>query len=250
MGVEAARNALADAAGRRSRRAMLLFATADPGVPRQDERHRDPRRARPRRGGRRVRRRRVGAFGRSARCGSAADVDRADARRALRRAHRAARGRRRARRRRRRGRASCSRPTAPTPTQAQVLGRGAATLEFLDRWRLPGERASHVWEERFGEHAYVPLAQAAFADACKAAGVDARRARPRDRHRRALPRRARRCAKSLGVRPEALVDDLTASIGNTGAAHSGHRAQRAVLERAAAGPAHRGRLRSPTVPTS
>ena len=52
-----------------------------------------------------------------------------------------------------------------------MLGRGASTLEFLDRWRLPGEPAAHVWEERFGEHAYVPLAQAAFADACKAADI-------------------------------------------------------------------------------
>jgi hydroxymethylglutaryl-CoA synthase len=101
-----------------------------------------------------------------------------------------------------------------------VLGRGSSTLEFLDRWRLPGQRSSHVWEERFGEHAYVPLAQAAFADACKAAdltpdaidhlivtGV----------HARAL----RAISRGLGTRPDALVDDLIAAVGNTGTAHPG-----------------------------
>ncbi len=52
--------------------------------------------------------------------------------------------------------------------------RGAsATAEFLDRWRLPGESASRVWEERFGEHAYVPLGEAALTEALKSAGVTA-----------------------------------------------------------------------------
>ena len=47
---------------------------------------------------------------------------------------------------------------------------GSATEEFLDRWRLPGRRGSRVWEERFGEHAYLPLADAGFAAALKQAG--------------------------------------------------------------------------------
>ena len=55
--------------------------------------------------------------------------------------------------------------------QLRPLGSASASLEFLDRWRLPGERASHVWEERFGEHVYVPLVQEAFAAACKDAGI-------------------------------------------------------------------------------
>ncbi|MEX2269234.1 MAG: OB-fold domain-containing protein [Acidimicrobiia bacterium] len=119
------------------------------------------------------------------------------------------------------------------PAQTRALGRGAATLEFLDRWRLPGERASHVWEERFGEHAYVPLAQAAFADACKSAGLT-----PEELdhvivtgvHSRAV----RVVSKTLGVRPDAIVDSLTATVGYTGAAHSGI-ALADVLERAQPG---------------
>jgi len=117
--------------------------------------------------------------------------------------------------------------------QTRLLGRGSSTLEFLDRWRLPGEPASHVWEERFGEHAYLPLAHAAFADACKDAGVT-----PDDLdhvivggvHARAV----RSATRALGVRPEALAPSLGDTIGYTGTAHSGI-ALADVLERAEPG---------------
>jgi len=59
----------------------------------------------------------------------------------------------------------------PDGAVAEVVGGAASSDEFLDRWRVPGEMDSHVWEERFGEDVYVPLAHAAFADALKAAGV-------------------------------------------------------------------------------
>ena len=38
------------------------------------------------------------------------------------------------------------------PVIAELLAHRSTTAEFLDRWRLPGDRASRVWEERFGEH--------------------------------------------------------------------------------------------------
>ena len=60
---------------------------------------------------------------------------------------------------------------APDGAVAELIGRGAASDEFLDRWRVPGEADSHVWEERFGEELYVPLAREAFAAALKDAGV-------------------------------------------------------------------------------
>ena len=63
---------------------------------------------------------------------------------------------------------SSARPMAPWPSWS---GRGAASDEFLDRWRVPGETDSHVWEERFGEELYVPLAREAFAAALKDAGL-------------------------------------------------------------------------------
>src|SRR5205085_7690260 len=56
---------------------------------------------------------------------------------------------------------------------AELLGGASSTAEFLDRWRIPGDSASHVWEERFGEHAYVQLAEAAITEALKRAGLTA-----------------------------------------------------------------------------
>lgn len=103
---------------------------------------------------------------------------------------------------------------------AELLGAGSATTEFLDRWRIPGEPASHVWEERFGEGVYLSLAGDAFAAACKQAGVSAGEV---DHlvvagvHRRA----ARTVGGLLGAPAEAAVDDLSGVLGNPGAAQAG-----------------------------
>lgn len=103
---------------------------------------------------------------------------------------------------------------------AEILGEASSTAEFLDRWRLPGDATSRSWEERFGEHAYGPLADGAFADALKQAGLqpDALdHVIVAGMHARA----ARAFASSCGARPEAIVDNLTTSIGNSGTAHAG-----------------------------
>ena len=116
---------------------------------------------------------------------------------------------------------------------AELVGRGASSDEFLDRWRVPGEFDSHVWEERFGEELYVPLAREAFAAALKDAGVtegDVDHAIVTGLHVRAV----RAAAAGLGVRDSALAPDLTASLGNLGAAHASV-ALADVLERAEPG---------------
>ena len=109
---------------------------------------------------------------------------------------------------------------AGVPVLAELVASGSATDEFLDRWRLPGAPASKVWEERFGEHVYGPLADAAFADALKQAGLA-----PGDVDHlvvAGLPARAvRRFAATSGVRPEAAANDLSAAIGNAGTAQAG-----------------------------
>jgi 3-hydroxy-3-methylglutaryl CoA synthase len=103
---------------------------------------------------------------------------------------------------------------------AELVTFACATDEFLDRWRLPGEQASHVWEERFGETIYVPLADQAINDALKAAGVTA------DELDHVIvtgvhARAARSVAKRIGARAEASAPDLGASIGNAGTAQLG-----------------------------
>jgi hydroxymethylglutaryl-CoA synthase len=101
---------------------------------------------------------------------------------------------------------------------AEIVAHAAASAEFLDRRRLPGAVVSRVWEERFGEYAYGPLADAAFADALKQAGLA-----PADldvlvatgTHARAVKAFAGHagCAR--------VADDLSATVGNTGCAHPG-----------------------------
>ncbi len=106
------------------------------------------------------------------------------------------------------------------PFLLDTLGNAASTGEFLDRWRTPGDTTSKVWEERFGEHAYVPLAEAAITEAFKEAGItgaDVDHLIVAGLHARA----AKRIAGSVGARPDALVDDLTAQIGNPGVAQPG-----------------------------
>jgi hydroxymethylglutaryl-CoA synthase len=104
------------------------------------------------------------------------------------------------------------------PAIAEILAHASTTEEFLDRWRLPGAPASRVWEERFGEHAYLPLADAAFADALKQAGLTAGDIDVlvvAGTHGRAV----RAFASGAGV--ARVADDLTTSVGNTGTAHPG-----------------------------
>jgi hydroxymethylglutaryl-CoA synthase len=103
---------------------------------------------------------------------------------------------------------------------ADVIATASATVEILDRWRLPGELASRTWEERFGEPVYTQAAEQAFTDALKSAGLtaeDVDRLVVTGVHARA----ARVLRKALGVRKDAVVPDLVEFVGNTGAAHPG-----------------------------
>ncbi|MDQ1518326.1 MAG: hydroxymethylglutaryl-CoA synthase [Actinomycetota bacterium] len=106
------------------------------------------------------------------------------------------------------------------PVLAELIAVASTTDEFLDRWRIPGAPASRVWEERFGEHVYGPLADAAFADALKQAGLS-----PGDIDHLAVAglatRAVRKFAGGAGVRAEAVASDLTAVIGNAGTAQAG-----------------------------
>lgn len=104
------------------------------------------------------------------------------------------------------------------PVIAEWLGGGSATGEFLDRWRQPGWQYSRIWEERFGEAAYLPLVNEAVTTAFKntqlsAADIDL--AIVTGLHARAV-RGAPRAADLSAV---PMAEDLTATIGNAGSAH-------------------------------
>ena len=106
------------------------------------------------------------------------------------------------------------------PVIAEWVGGASSTAEFLDRWRQPEWNYSRVWEERFGEHAYLPLvteaATAAFKE-CQLEPSDVDAVVIAGLHARAL----RGAARAAGVDGAKVVDDLTTTVGNTGTPHAG-----------------------------
>jgi hydroxymethylglutaryl-CoA synthase len=105
-----------------------------------------------------------------------------------------------------------------TPVIAEYLGGASATEEVLDRWRAPADRRSRTWEERFGETRYLDLGADAWQRGLKNAGIEASqvdRVAVTSMHARA----AKSLAGRLGVGDVAVVDDLSGTVGQTGAAH-------------------------------
>jgi hydroxymethylglutaryl-CoA synthase len=106
------------------------------------------------------------------------------------------------------------------PVIGELVGAASATEEFVDRWRTPGDPNAKQWEERFGETKYLPLGEQAWNAALKAAELTPEQV---DRlivtgtHARAI----RSLTRRLGVAEAAVVDDLSATVGNTGTAHAG-----------------------------
>ena len=110
---------------------------------------------------------------------------------------------------------------------AEVISYSSSTAEFLDRWRAPGARSSKVWEERFGEFAYGPLGESAFADALKKANLapgDVDTLVVAGSHARAV----RAFAAASGV--SKVADDLSSVVGNSGTAQAGLALARALDE--------------------
>ncbi len=101
-----------------------------------------------------------------------------------------------------------------------MIGQASVTEEFLDRWRTPGDRRSKQWEERFGELHYVALGTEAFKLALGEAGLgpeDVAQVVVSGTHARAV----RQVAGKVGAGTGGVADDLTAVVGNPGAAQPG-----------------------------
>ena len=122
------------------------------------------------------------------------------------------------------------------PVVAEVVATASRTAEFVDRWRSPGETRSKTWDDKFAEVTYAQLGADAWNAALDAAGVVRRRRSPRSPWPGRPPRIAGTVAAKLGPR---VVDDLAATVGNTGAAQPAAAARRA---------ARAGRARQGAVP--
>lgn len=99
---------------------------------------------------------------------------------------------------------------------AELIGGASRNHEFIDRWRAPGDQRPRQWEERFGEVQYQALADEAWRAALKSAELGVEQVDVTictGAHTRAT----KTVAGRLGA-PK-LADDLSATVGQTGAAH-------------------------------
>lgn len=112
---------------------------------------------------------------------------------------------------------------------ARLLGHASRTIEILDVWRLPEDRFSKQWEERFTADTMAPLIAETAGRALKAAGVE-----PAALKTVILdgtnPRSMTGLPKVLGLKPEQIADTLGANVGRAGTAHAGLLLARALDE--------------------
>ncbi|MFE4667538.1 OB-fold domain-containing protein [Streptomyces sp. NPDC056716] len=106
---------------------------------------------------------------------------------------------------------------AEGPVLAEIVATASRTAEFLDRWRVPGESFSRLWEERFGETVYTDLGREALASVLDEAGIAPGQVGAlvvAGLHARA----AKAVADTSHVPAAARTDRLDGQVGNVGAA--------------------------------
>ncbi len=113
-------------------------------------------------------------------------------------------------------------PTRPARPCSRRRSRAAsATAEFLDRWRLPGDARLAPVGGALRRARVRAARQAALTERAEAGRRHAADARPPRSWPGPHGRAAKRAAAAPARARAALVDDLTAHVGNTGAAHAG-----------------------------
>ncbi len=101
----------------------------------------------------------------------------------------------------------------------EVLGSGVNSVDFLDHYRASGKDFDYDWEERWirdeGLSKIVPEAiSRALANAGVAPEEVAHFVLPST-----IPRAAQLVARAANLKPESIVDNLAACLGETGVAH-------------------------------
>ena len=117
--------------------------------------------------------------------------------------------------------------------------RGSASLEFLDRWRLPGETHSHQSGGALRRVRVRPARRATRSPTHSKPRSRRRRARPRDRDAACTPAVRVRPWRGRSASSPTSSSTTSTTVGNTGAAHAGLAAGR----RARAWPSRAGRSR-------
>jgi 3-hydroxy-3-methylglutaryl CoA synthase len=102
---------------------------------------------------------------------------------------------------------------------ARFLGSHSVTVDFVDHYRAAGEAFDYVWESRWiRDEGYMKIAVDGVKAALKKIGVSGEAI---EHAAIAIPVRGvpDSIAKMTGIRPEAVIDTLTANVGDTGVTH-------------------------------
>jgi 3-hydroxy-3-methylglutaryl CoA synthase/uncharacterized OB-fold protein len=103
---------------------------------------------------------------------------------------------------------------------AEYLGGGTLSVDFVDHFRVADAEVDYGWEERWVRDEGVgKLVPRAIGAALAAAGLDAA-AVDHFIFPSTIAKLDAQLANSCGIRPEAVVDNLAAGIGDTGTAHA------------------------------
>jgi 3-hydroxy-3-methylglutaryl CoA synthase len=103
---------------------------------------------------------------------------------------------------------------------AEYLGGASVSVDFVDHFRLAGEDIDYVWEERWiRDEGVGKLVPRAIKKALKEAGVGGE-AIDRFIFPSTLAKIDVQLARSCGIKPEAVVDNLSAGVGDTGVPHA------------------------------
>ena len=102
---------------------------------------------------------------------------------------------------------------------ARYLGSASAISQFVDHFRSEGQKYDYAWEERWvRDEAYLKIVPGVVARLLQTSGINAA-----DISYFCLPSTisgvAPAVARKLGIRADAVVDNLAARCGDTGAAH-------------------------------
>lgn len=103
---------------------------------------------------------------------------------------------------------------------ARLIGHASRAVPFVDHFRATGQQYDYFWEERWiREEGYGAILPPAIRSALAETKLQ-----PADIDHFCLPAPAASVAaavaRKVGIRAEALVDDLSANCGDTGAAHA------------------------------
>jgi 3-hydroxy-3-methylglutaryl CoA synthase len=117
---------------------------------------------------------------------------------------------------------------------AEFLGSGTVSVDFVDHYRAAGEDVDYHWEERWvRDEGIAKLAPQAIAAALQQAGVAAAQV-DHFIFPSTFAKMDAQLAKTCGIKPEAVVDTLQGSVGDSGLPH-GLLLLAHVLERAQPG---------------